>query len=142
MAWHVASGEPSSSSARRDRLIGDVADQRVLEAVAAVPAMMDEVALDEVAEAAGRPAAVAVEQRLELLEREAAADHRGPLEETLVGRIEQVEAGRDHTLHGLGHPVAAALAADRQDLLEEERVPARQVDRARRRLTGRRERGG
>ena len=125
--------------AARDRLVRHVADQRVLEAVAAAAAMVDEVAIDEVPQPAGRATPAAVQERLELLEREAPPDHGRPLEEQLVLGVEQVEPGRDHALHRLGHAVAAAaLAAHRQDLLEEERVPAGQVDDARRRVGRRR----
>src|SRR5207344_138939 len=91
----------------RDRLVGHVADEGVLEAVPASAAMVHEVAIDEVPQAARGAAAAAVEERLELLEREAPPDDGGALKQPLVLGIEQVEAGGDHALHRLGHAVAA-----------------------------------
>ena len=80
--------------AARDRLVRHVADQRVLEAVAASAAMVDEVAIDEVAQPAGRAAAAAVQERLELLEREAPPDDGGALEQPLVLGDRAGRAGR------------------------------------------------
>ena len=102
-----------------DALVGDVADQGVLEGLAAARLGVDQPALGQPAQRAAELGAAGHRRQLGL--REPAPDHRGPLQHLLgVGR-EQVDAGRDHALHRLGHAVAA-LARHRQDLLEEERV--------------------
>ena len=110
-----------------DALVGDVADQGVLEDLGAARLGVDQPALGQAAQGAAEVGAARERRQLGL--REAAADHRGPLQHLLgVGR-EQVDPGRDHALHRLGHAVAA-LARHRQDLLQEERVAAGQGDLA------------
>ena len=117
----------------RQRRVGDVADQHVLERVLALAGQ---------AAAGGRHDEVLAAQRLERRPQvearlarvadgalpEGLADHRGRLQDPALGARQRVEPRREHRVHGLGQRlgVAGALLDDPVDhLLGEQRVAAR-----------------
>ena len=75
---------------------------------------------------------VRLEQRDDVLGRELLPDHRPALEHRALAGAEPVEARGEQRLHRLGKPALGetALEREREELLEEERIPLRGLDDA------------